>query len=74
MSMQARGPLFATGCLDGILRVWDVRSSECVAKMGGNKEAIQALEFGPDDEHILTGGDDGFARIYRLGYTPSTAT
>ena len=37
---SASSPLVYSGCLDGVVRVWDVRSGECVQQWHGHSDHI----------------------------------
>ena len=37
---SASNPLVYSGCLDGVVRVWDVRSGECVQQWYGHSDHI----------------------------------
>lgn len=65
VAMQRRGPLFATACLDGAVRVFDVRDAREVHVLGGHQAAVQAVEWAPDDVHVVAGGDDATVRVFK---------
>ena len=65
VAMQHKGPLFATACLDGAVRVLDVRDAQEIHVFGGHQAAVQAVDWAPDDVRILAGGDDCTARIFK---------
>ena len=37
---SSSSPLVYSGCLDGVVRVWDVRSGECVQQWHGHSDHI----------------------------------
>jgi angio-associated migratory cell protein len=65
VAMQHRGPLFATACLDGVVRVFDVRSAQAVATFGGHTAPVQAVAWAPDDAHVASGSDDHTVRVFQ---------
>ena len=59
-------PLVFTGCMDGSVRCWDVRSGECVRTWQGHRAGVQDLAVSPDGSMLITGGDDFTARVFAL--------
>lgn len=66
MAWASQQPLVATGCLDGVVRLWDLRTSGCVKELHGHSSAVQDLTFSPDGSMVLTGSDDATARVFAL--------
>ena len=62
----ARTPLVATGGLDGVVRAWDARTGECVRALTGHAKGVQAVAWSPDGNLILSGSDDGTAKVFDL--------
>lgn len=65
MAWHPHQPLVFTACLDGAARCWDLRTASCVHTYGGHEEAIQDICVSPDGAMLLTGADDGTARVFR---------
>ena len=40
---SSKGPLVFTGCLDGCVRMWDVRDGECVREWWGHTKDMLDL-------------------------------
>lgn len=59
-------PLAITGCLDGRVRCWDVRTGTCVRTWHGHTDAVQALAVSPNGRFVLSGSEDGSARVFCL--------
>lgn len=59
-------PLVVTGCLDGIVRCWDERTGGCVRTFRGHRAAVQALAISGDGGWVLSGSEDGTARVFSL--------
>lgn len=57
-------PVIYTACVDGIVRLWDARTVECVRVFRGHTDAILDMAMSPDGEWILTGSDDCTVRIF----------
>lgn len=58
--------LAVSGCLDGGIRCWDLRTGECVKTFWGHTEAIQALSINSDGKMVLSGADDNSCRVFML--------
>jgi WD40 repeat protein len=37
--------LFVTGCTDHLVRLWDPRSGECIAKLDGHTADVNSVEY-----------------------------
>ena len=44
-------------------------ASACVLALGGHQDAVQDVAFSPDGGMLLTGSDDGTARVFSLAAT-----
>jgi WD40 repeat protein len=54
----------ATACLDGRVRLCDLRTGAVVRKLSGHEGPVQDVAFSPDGRHVLSGSDDGTARVF----------
>ncbi|GIL70349.1 hypothetical protein Vretimale_3470 [Volvox reticuliferus] len=59
-------PFVFTACLDGASRCWDLRTASCVRTYGGHEDAVQDICLSPDGSMLLTGSDDGTARVFKV--------
>ncbi|XP_054822976.1 uncharacterized protein LOC129321280 [Prosopis cineraria] len=55
-----------TGCVDGIVRVWDSRSGECVRTFRGHADAIQSLSLSATKDCVVSVSIDGTARVFEV--------
>jgi WD40 repeat protein len=49
---------------DGTLWLWDLTTGECVRKLKGHADNVNALAFDPSGRRALSGGRDGSARLW----------
>jgi ribosome assembly protein SQT1 len=63
-------PLVFTACADGVGRCWDLRTGALVRQYGGHYEAIQDVALSPDGSMLLTGSDDGTAKVFLTAGAP----
>jgi WD40 repeat protein/tRNA A-37 threonylcarbamoyl transferase component Bud32/peroxiredoxin len=66
VAISPDGRLLATGCCDGKVRLWDVKSGAQVGVTLDHPQAVGALAFHPSGQSILTGCDDGNARLWAV--------
>jgi ribosome assembly protein SQT1 len=59
-------PLVFSGCIDGAVRCWDARTGACTHTFRGHAEAVQDLAVSPDGSMVLSGSEDGTARVFSL--------
>jgi WD40 repeat protein/DNA-binding SARP family transcriptional activator len=60
------GTLAVTVGLDGMGRVWNVRTGDELVTLAGHAAAVETADFSPDGDRVATGGADGTARIWDL--------
>ncbi|MER9019458.1 AAA family ATPase [Mesorhizobium sp. M0898] len=58
------GELFATASVNGVSRIWDVKSGSQVSILHGHSALIEEVAFSPDGRRLLTVSHDGTARIW----------
>jgi ribosome assembly protein SQT1 len=52
--------------VDGVVRVWDLRTANCVRQLHGHRAAVQDLVMSPDGSMVLSGADDAVARVFSI--------
>lgn len=57
---------FASGGSDGYIYIWDIRTPTSAQKFFVSDSDITALKFFKNGEAIITGSDDGIARLFDL--------
>lgn len=54
-------------CSDGeTARVWNVASGAAVHTLTGHNDYVRSIAWYPDGSGLVTGGDDGTARLWEL--------
>jgi WD40 repeat protein len=66
MAWHQQQPLLVTGCLDGVVRCWDLRTASCVRTMEGHSSGVQDVALSADGAFVLSGADDNAARVFSL--------
>jgi WD40 repeat protein len=60
-----------SGSADSTLRVWDVKTGQCVRIVQGYAVSFYDLDWSPDGTHLISGGTDGLVTIWDVsGETP----
>ncbi|MFO0991613.1 MAG: WD40 repeat domain-containing protein [Hyphomicrobiales bacterium] len=57
---------FANVALNGILRIWEVKSGLLLKAIGGAGNMIRHVAFGPDRDSVLFASSDGNARVWDI--------
>mmetsp|Transcript_3397 Transcript_3397/g.7959 ORF Transcript_3397/g.7959 Transcript_3397/m.7959 type:complete len:507 (+) Transcript_3397:268-1788(+) len=58
-SFHPDGLILATGCADSVVKVWDVKSQNCVAKVEGHSGPVHSLSFSENGYYLATCAADG---------------
>ncbi|KAI8815607.1 quinon protein alcohol dehydrogenase-like superfamily [Fimicolochytrium jonesii] len=59
-------PLIYSVSTDRTARVWDARTGDCLRVLRGHREGILSFDYNVDGSVIVTGADDGSARVWGL--------
>ena len=57
----------ASGCEDGIARIWDVTSGRMLQSLIGHTGTVEKVAFSPDGHTLVTASRDGTALIWSVG-------
>jgi eukaryotic-like serine/threonine-protein kinase len=56
----------ASGGGEGQIKIWDIKSLECVATFAGHQAAVRSLAFSPDGQLLASGSYDSTVCIWEL--------
>ncbi|HEX6557626.1 MAG TPA: NB-ARC domain-containing protein, partial [Ktedonobacteraceae bacterium] len=62
-----KGRLFASGDFDGVIRVWELHSTEpttCIQAFSGHTDWVMGLAFAPDGSLLASGSRDGTVKLW----------
>jgi hypothetical protein len=61
---------FATGSDSGVIQRWDIRKENApLLKIHAHEKPCHSVDWHPDGKHLLSGGRDGFVKIYDFSMT-----
>lgn len=63
---QVDGSLAASGGLDSLGRLWDVRTGKNILNLEGHIKSILSMDFSPNGYVLATGSEDNTVRVYDL--------
>ncbi|QLG74756.1 hypothetical protein HG535_0H00820 [Zygotorulaspora mrakii] len=63
-ALQCFDAALASGTKDGIVRLWDLRSSQIIRTLEGHTDAVTSLKF--DSRNLVTGSLDRSVRVWDL--------
>jgi len=61
-----RSTLIATASGDRSARLWDARTGDEVSRFEGHNDAVRSVRVSPDGKLLLTGSQDGTARLWSI--------
>lgn len=61
-----KGDLFAGGCADGSVRIWDLERRKLVLGFAAHAAPVTTLAFHPDGRILATGSSDHSARLWSV--------
>ena len=59
-----RTMLVASAGGDGLVKVWDIQSGDCVSTLDNHTERVWALTASPDRKYLVSGGGDGVVTFW----------
>jgi hypothetical protein len=55
-----------SGGMDGVVKMWDINESRCLAEMKGHKDKVRAVAWSADSSTMASVSDDCSVRVYGL--------
>ncbi len=67
IAFSPKGDIVATGTVERVVKLWDIRSGECIGTLKGHTYPVLALAFSPDGDKIVSGSGDTTLAIWDVG-------
>jgi WD40 repeat protein len=67
MQLDPRGDVCALGCLDGVVRRWDISRGIWLETLRGHSDSICAIAYKSDGQSLATASSDGTVKVWDLG-------
>jgi WD40 repeat protein len=64
--LRADGQYAVTGSDDGPVRLWDMRTGECVHLLKGHSQGVSSVDLTPDGRFAVSSASDGAVRYWDL--------
>jgi len=64
--LEEKNNILISGSYDSSIKVWDTRMKSCVFSFKGHTLQINCLDCSPDGRWIVSGSQDGFAKVFFL--------
>ena len=66
MAFSPRGDIIATGSVERVVKLWDIKSGDCLATLEGHEYPVLALAFSPDGDKLVSGSGDTTLMIWDI--------
>ncbi|MHA1768963.1 MAG: WD40 repeat domain-containing protein [Candidatus Thorarchaeota archaeon] len=64
LAFSPRGDVVAAGSVDHTIKLWDIRTGECVGTLEGHTYPVLSLAFSPDGDRLVSGSGDTTLAIW----------
>lgn len=58
LAFSPRGDIVASGTVERLVKLWDIRSGECIGILEGHTYPVLSLSFSPDGNKLVSGSGD----------------
>jgi len=58
LAFSPKGDIVASGTVDRVVKLWDIRTGECIGILEGHTYPVLALSFSPDGNQLVSGSGD----------------
>jgi COMPASS component SWD3 len=66
VKFSPQGNLLVTGSFDETVKIWDVRTGECISTLPAHSDPVTGVDFNMDGTCIVSSSHDGLIRIWDL--------
>jgi WD40 repeat protein len=58
IAFSPKGDILASGSVERVVKLWDIRTGDCLAKLEGHEYPVLSLAFSPDGTKLVSGSGD----------------
>jgi len=58
LAFSPRGDIVASGTVERVVKLWDIRTGECIGTLEGHTYPVLSLAFSPDGSKLVSGSGD----------------
>ena len=58
IAFSPKGDILASGSVERVVKLWDIRTGDCLATLEGHEYPVLALAFSPDGNELVSGSGD----------------
>src|SRR5262249_14727003 len=66
VAVSPDGQWLAAGGIDGIVRLWNVKTGKEVRKLQGHSDEVKGLAFSPDNQHLASASNNGVVKVWSV--------
>jgi WD40 repeat protein len=66
LAFSPTGDILASGSVERVVKLWDIRSGDCLATFAGHEYPILSLSFSPDGDRLVSGSGDTTLMIWDI--------
>lgn len=66
VAISPDGKILISASEDGKIKIWNLKTGECLLTLGGHPFGVKNVAVSPDGEFFATGGGDGTIKIWSL--------
>ena len=66
VALAADGRTIVSGSTDNTIKVWDLKSGDCLRTLGGHSSSVYAVALAVDGRTIVSGSTDNTIKVWDL--------